>query len=421
MLAIVEGCDMIIKNDTNDYVTPLTFSYWQQSGSTVTTSTKSNPQSIKSSDFRMIYRVDPFHKVKHGPYQRSYLPPKIVPVNSSLVYYQKPQWSNDPIKWRASIAVTGWVPVPGAVSSGFLRSDQQSRTALINRAIKGALEEQVNLALFFAELDKTSSLLAGSAKKIATSAKLVRNGRFAAAARELGVRKPRGAKRNKTFADNWLKFSFGFGPIVQDMAGMLSHLQRGSRALTITARARQTTPFAINSSRFNTLLIQEAINQHKLYMDVSVVGTDTVKEQVVLKYRPKSEFWDQVSRLGFINPGQLAWQAYPLTFVADWFVNVGDWLAALNMGLTLDYLTGSYSEHHSYDAMVQPTFRFTDKRSNLVYSPEVHAHAPSKFHEMYMRRQVLIEEEVLVRIVLDAPTSVNQAITAIALVVQRLK
>lgn len=63
-------------------------------------------------------------------------------------------------------------------------------------------------------------------------------------------------------------------------------------------------------------------------------------------------------QLGLINPLSLAWEIVPFSFVADWFVNVGDWLQGFSdfAGMTLQY--GYWSYHwwswHHYHRVSKP-------------------------------------------------------------------
>lgn len=58
------------------------------------------------------------------------------------------------------------------------------------------------------------------------------------------------------------------------------------------------------------------------------------------------------SRLGITNPALIAWELLPWSFVADWFVPVGDYLSLLDATLGWDFQGGSFSAKTTVDTTV---------------------------------------------------------------------
>lgn len=364
-----------------------------------------------------VARVDPLNKFHHGPYRMECkytdVPGYVLAEFKATTYDTIPHT----YAYTAFGSGIGWPAMPLVP----LREVEKSRKVLINNALRGAREQLVNLAMFIGELDKSMGMMADKASRISSAAKDIRTGKFAKAARTLGVRKPKKAKRNKSFANNWLEFQYGWAPIVTDMAGILQHVHRGSRTLLVNARSRSTKTDR-KISYLTSFQIEEAAAQHRLFVNWRHVQDRSVFEQVHLVFRPASGFWDQVSRLGFMDPATLAVDAVPLSFVLGWFVNICDLLSDMNRGLTLDYVTGSYTEYQKWTGVITGTPTWQDtKWHQYKYVMGKQFVQPVKETQVFMDRTVLPEAEIAVTLALGVPTSVNQAITALALVVQRLK
>lgn len=367
---------------------------------------------------RERYKVDPIGRFYAGPYRLELRQTDVLSsISSKLVY--RTRWDSEPKTYTDLLVGSGiGYSLP---SCRYLYETERHREELINNCIKGAKGQLVNLAVFIAELTQTGNMLAQKAKQIASAAGDVRKGKFSRAARTLGVKKPKSAKRNKSFANNWLEFSYGWAPLVSDSVGLLRHIQRGARNLKINARSRTSSAVPLTS----TNQVEQGYtgqSMHRVLTTWEYVGSWERCEAVHLVFRPSSAFWDQVSSLGFMDPGLIAWETIPLSFVVDWFANVGDLLSDLNTGLTLEYVTGSYSELHRHTGKLTGKSAWMDKlASDYTYTTETHFVQPVSLNEIKFVRQVIPEGLVKVSFVLGVPTSINQAISAIALVVQRLK
>lgn len=371
-----------------------------------------------NSQLRQRYTIDPIGRFYAGPYRLELRQTDVLSsISSKLVY--RTRWDSEPKTYTDLLVGSGiGYSLP---SCRYLYDAERHREELINNCIKGAKGQLVNLAVFIAELSQTGDLLADKARRVASAAGDVRKGKFSRAARTLGVKKPKSAKRNKSFANNWLEFSYGWAPLITDSVGLLRHIQRGARSLKINARSRSSSSVPLtNSSQVEQGYT--GISMHRLLTTWKYVGTWERCEAVHLVFRPSSAFWDQVSTLGFMDPGLIAWETIPLSFVVDWFANVGDLLSDLNTGLTLEYVTGSYSELHRHTGKMTGSSVWMDqKAADYTYVSSNHFVQPVSLNEVKFVRQVIPEAQVAVSLVLSVPTSINQAISAIALAVQRLK
>lgn len=389
---------------------------WKQVSTPVAQSSSFTEGTWSEGWTRNVSRVDPFNRLLHGYYYA------VGTARSNSPYVQGALRYKSPFSGASyAIDVSGTAHGYAVPQIRWLLSSESQKALLINNCIKGIQSEQVSLAQFVGELDKTASLFASKAKRISSAASKVRAGKFSSAARTLGIQKPLKASRSKTFAQNWLEFSYGWSPLVADAVGMMQHLSQQARGLTVRSRSRVNTSVpTVSSSQVN--LGQEGASQHRFLCDFLWKGTWVRNEQVCLVYRLNDWFWDQVSRLGFTNPTAIAWESVPLSFVVDWFANIGDIFGAMDLGLTLEFVTASHTEYHRHTGVtrVKPLWADLRKPSFYKYSLIEAFGTDTPFQEWRVRRHLIQEHEVVMSFFLSSPLSVNHATTATALVVQAL-
>lgn len=402
---------------TNRNRTIVTTLHWSRTDSQAAPYTRVSNATYSAGYWKNWNRVDPARKLFHGNYQFEFSDFTTLPTVDAKLMYES---TNLTIKRYWSNTCVGTVRGFAIPRCRYLYENEKSYFSLINNCIKGAQEEQVNVALFIGELHQSADLISSAATKIATAAGQVRKGQFSRAARTLNIRKPTRAKRNKTFANNWLEFTYGWSPLVFDAIGAMKHIHRGARTLLINARSRTSSSVPL-FSQGAVEIEKQAADQHLLNYTYKWNSTWERNEQVHLVFRPTSAFWDQVSRLGFMDPGILAWESIPLSFVVDWFVNIGDVLGSLNLGLTLEYVTGSYVEFHRNSGTLAGSGNWASLKSDYKYTVKKAIFSSPVFTDLKLKRTIVPEAHVEVTFALSVGLAVNRAITSTALVVQRLK
>lgn len=117
----------------------------------------------------------------------------------------------------------------------------------------------------------------------------------------------------------WLEYRYGWYPAVSSVYSALDilHKENLERRRTIIGRSRSVT---IEEDRYTV----------SNFFGGSVQGlyktSKTERCRVVVEmYAPGSGIWDWTS----LSPSVIAWELLPLSFVADWFVTVGDSLSYL--------------------------------------------------------------------------------------------
>lgn len=223
-------------------------------------------------------------------------------------------------------------------------------------ALLGSVNEvKLNVGVFLGELSETMNFVAGSAKRVFSTYRLMKKGRFGEALDALlgtqdgrppkprPVKGLRGNRRERAaffswaidngriaraMGDNWLAYRYAVMPIVYDVDAALEVLNSSDlhRDKYMIYKARGTGRHNFND--------QTATSTGR-YTRQSV----RVKVSDVLYYRISPDWGAgaQLRRFGF-NPVATGWELVPFSFVADWFFDIGARLAALDALMGVSYV-----------------------------------------------------------------------------------
>ena len=230
-----------------------------------------------------------------------------------------------------------WGPIDGVVSGttgGKILNWVDPWTSNDDIKLIGKLKEAIqgsdfDLSLFLGTGHQTLDLIATSATKIAHAIKNVKRGNITGAIADLvghggtgrnpSVRSARkSASSDQTAASNWLELQYGWLPLLNDVhegAKLLAHQLNTPARQTYRVRRKIEYVPAMNSSGY---LVETA----KAFSQGQIVARISENPSVV-----------QMS--GLLNPENLAWELLPWSFVADWFIPIGDYLAARSFASSL--------------------------------------------------------------------------------------
>lgn len=213
----------------------------------------------------------------------------------------------------------------------FTSTEKDARSAALKAYAKLG-QGRFNAAVFIGELKPTIHMVAKRSNQLRTAMKNLQEGNWKGFGEVLPKAEPpsrrQRAKARDSWGDVWLEYTYGWSPLVSDVYGAMSALQKGvsGSGTPVSARSgrggigrgreRGTSDSAANLAK---PMAQSAVFSGT----VSNPGARTLQE------------------LGLANPAALAWELLPYSFVADWFLPIGDILAALTAGTGLMGVTGS--------------------------------------------------------------------------------
>lgn len=200
-------------------------------------------------------------------------------------------------------------------------------------------------------------------------------------------------ENDKTYSDLFLEFHFGWSPLVSDVYDSIDVLQRDIPAGRIIGRAKGFSNFDLSTPG----PLPARVNKHSVNVKVTVGATVSMSN-------PNLALANQ---LGLVNPASLVWETVPFSFVVDWFVNVGDFLA-------------SFTEFAGYNVSNAFTSTFTSDTSEHVQrDPTSKAWAWSAFYFSMGANRVLDLPGVALKVRTPWRVSPSRAATAIALLIQQ--
>jgi hypothetical protein len=145
--------------------------------------------------------------------------------------------------------------------------------------------------------------------------------------------------RKDDFFNYWLEIQYGWKPALSDVYGAMEALherekEAGRGLVTVKASwrnnedQRSLLSDAWNNCTYDFTRVRKL--EHKAYIRLDFVQSNAPPTGTL-------------AQLGITNPLELAWELLPWSFVADWFVPVGDYLSSLDATKGWDFKGGSLS------------------------------------------------------------------------------
>lgn len=281
-----------------------------------------------------------------------YMPP--TPFSASRVFTQanKGAYADKSGGWGSGVSIDEYYPSGTAPSFSTLNSRAviQARQAL--------KDQDINLSVAFGERAQTADLVASSARKIAKCLRSLRKGNLSGAAGALGIK---GGVKGvvRSVQQSWLELQYGWKPLLSDVHGAATALAKADMGnperyrITVRGRAK---------SESQRMFTQPVGTISWLIEEASQQGTF-----VHLDYRLDNPYLAEMASLGLINPMELAWELVPFSFVADWFVPIGDYLGSFDADLGYIFVGGSKTERWVHRSKTHKGWRTGSIVSSLKY------------------------------------------------------
>jgi hypothetical protein len=225
-----------------------------------------------------------------------------------------------------------------------------------NKGLLALKDQTVNLSVAFAERQDTVNLATDAVQTVIDFCKFIVAKKKKRKAKPPRAKKPRRSMPKKyvppppsdedwkKLPDCWLTWRYGVIPTILDVQGAIEALSKkddGSyNRYMVTARGK-------SSYKLKEPMIAE---QYTGYVGRYYPTTGTVTRRVLeMEYGARVRYdayltnilYLQLSEIGVTNLTQAAWEATTLSFVADWFLSVGDWLGALDATIPFTFRGGT--------------------------------------------------------------------------------
>ncbi len=169
-----------------------------------------------------------------------------------------------------------------------------------------------NLAVDASQLRQTSGMVVGALKTLTKAALAISHGDVISAARAFSVDPSRKLLKARNVGSRWLELQYGWKPTLQSVheAAKAYHAltkNERKRNFTVSTKASRQNLTGSGLTRCKHNLVKTMYIQCEVYEDLSA---------------PRS--------LGLVDPLSVLWENVPFSFVVDWFIPIGTYIANLN-------------------------------------------------------------------------------------------
>lgn len=286
------------------------------------------------------------------------------------------------------------------------------------RAVKQAEGAKVNAPVFLAELNKTSAMVASTARTLVYTYLALKKGQFDEAGKNLGMLIPKkqvvswrreyGVAPKKAASNAWLQMQYGWVPLLSEVRNAVHALgdmtdAPAGRRLVFKGRASSDD----KTSEVNRILFRKETGSYEI--------KGTIERNFAYSARctwtAEANQADIPAKLGLLNPAEVIWELVPLSFVVDWFLPIGDYLSAFSTVASWDSKSCVIGEKVVQLDGVFPTSRYPKDSQVSGFTANTQLVSVKRYP---VNRPPW-------SISLKFPTSVPQAVSAIALLAQKLR
>lgn len=245
--------------------------------------------------------------------------------------------------------------------------DANHQIKLVNKLRDKVVGSEFNAAVFLGEANESIDLILRSAVRINRYLTELRRGNFRNATRALvdpafrsGKAGTRLKASSKEIASQHLQNVYGWMPLLQDAksgAEALAHQLNTPMQKTYRVSVRAE----VNST--STVLVPKSCGIPAYSVDSRI--TKSHRRGLIVRFREKPSI---PKLLGLTDPEVVAWEKVPFSFIADWFIPVGDWLTARGFasGLDATFVTSDKRIGEAFEPVPsRPGWHFTVYRGGL--------------------------------------------------------
>lgn len=309
------------------------------------------------------------------------------------------------IKESSSIGWSNSIP-------DFSGSGAQASSSAVSALRSQIRDSQFSLPILIGEASKTAVHVSHTATRLYNSWRALRRGDFSHFLNGLGLTATSGRKRRfnvnygrrplEAASSAWLEYTYGWKPLLNDVYNGARTLAR----LHSLDYAREFTEYGRGKGK---AVVIPPVNW-------TFNGSAETIHWLGVRYRFTGGRPSYATALGMLNPLEVAWELLPYSFVVDWFIPIGDYLSQL----------GSISDSHvfvkGYECNVNTVAGSyeLDLRTSSVHSTYT-SRKSAGWSYRYFTRSPLSGFPAPQMKPVKLPSSIGQALSAIALLTQSFK
>jgi hypothetical protein len=335
--------------------------------------------SVVTPGFRKLARKHMY--LTNNPYSKNVVVTSD-PRNNWYAKYVEPPTYYDEWYWETNVLKV--VGAPQIIAP----ADDPSQRA-IAQLLKKLSDTKVNTLVTAAEMHKTADLIAKTATRLYDAYRAIKRGDFTGLTRSLDLTTPVGERkrfnkrynkaksldaqehkysergvtvvRSKThvneFIDKtWLEYSYGWKPLLHDVYG---HAQALAETTVERANVVRHVKGRAKTQKSKTAYSVASPDPHP----IKRVSNDTRWVEYGIAYRLQGGTLNTFSQFGIDNPLEVLWEVVPFSFVADWFIPIGDFIKSLTATTGLVFYTGYKSTRQLTDLRTEVAPCGTVKRA----------------------------------------------------------
>lgn len=186
-------------------------------------------------------------------------------------------------------------------------------TLAVNKFIEELGSVRVNLYDLVRTRMESMNMITDRCMQLLNAARAFKKGRWRRGCEILGIKKKR--PKNSEFPQIWLEYSYGWAPLIGDIYTI------GDSMLAV--------PSTIVKKSFREDFALPITHQtgHLRFAGQCIGKVLATAKSIVTLDAP---FIHAMNQYGILNPFAVAWEAVPFSFVADWFIPIGDYLNQFN-------------------------------------------------------------------------------------------
>lgn len=243
------------------------------------------------------------------------------------------------------VSVNNYTGLGGSVHFSY-PGDPEVDNELLDRLVSKVNGHNWQAGVTAGEARETVAMIGNTAKTLATAIVALKSGNVSLAASTLGLTKTQARDQISNVAQGYLYMKFGIMPLMKDAYD-------AGEALWVATKEPQKARYRARRTVYGevTGFVDGELQQ---------IGDTKVGRNVILHLQEGPHDW--VHSLGLTDPGTL-YDLIPLSFVADWFFPLGDYLHRRYQGLRFDdaktVITTYRYGHYSISAPVSPSLCWT--------------------------------------------------------------